>query len=424
MFSLLSFWRIDELRGKILFTFLLLGISRLAAHAPLPGVNLETLRSFFAQNQILNLLSLLSGGSLANFSLTTLGLNPYINASIILQLFTMVLPRLEELSKEGEAGRAKINQYTRLLTIPLALLSAFGTYLFLQKQGLLETGSVQDMIVGVVSMTTGTIFLMWLGELISEYGIGNGISVLIFAGIIASLPVLFEQTRLSFQSEEAFVLLLGLLLGALLIWGIVMVNEASRRVRVEYARRMAGGRSSGGFSHLPLRLNQAGVIPIIFAVSLVFLPSVLGTYLSGSPLPELSRLGNFLLSALSPSSVPYIASYFLLVVLFTFFYTTVTFNPEKIAGELKKYGGFIPGIRPGRATADYLSYLLTRLTLWGALFLGAVAVLPSLSRPALGAEGILFALGGTGVLIIVSVVLESLKQIEAQIGQRSYERFL
>jgi preprotein translocase subunit SecY len=416
-------WRIPELKRRILFTGLMFAIFRLFAHIPVPAVDITKLKQLFEQNELLSLLDIFSGGTLANFSIMALGLNPYINASIIFQLLTMIFPRLEELSKEGEAGRERINQYTRMLTVPLALLQAFGMYMLLKNQGIIESLSPVALASLTISMATGTIVLMWFGELISEYGICNGISMLIFAGIIGRLPVSMAQTAAISENTNVFNLTTFTGLAIVVIASIVFINEAIRKVTVQYAKRIRGSRMYGGqTTHLPLRVNQAGVIPIIFAVSLVLLPSLLGGFLQAVPNPTIARISSIASNAFTPGSAIYNIVYFFLVIGFTYFYTAVVFNPVRIADDIKKYGGFIPGIRPGKPTADYLNYILTRITTAGALFLGLIAVLPSLVRSLTNI--VTLTIGGTGILIVVSVILETSKQLEAMLVMRSYEGFL
>lgn len=416
-------FKIPDLRKKILFTIGIFVVFRIFAHIPIPGVNLLALRRLFASNQLLGLLDIFSGGTLANFSVMALGLNPYINASIILQLLTMVFPKLEELSKEGEYGRQKINQYTRLLTLPLSIFQAIGMYALLRNQGIIQNLALPYLLSLILTMAAGTMLLVWLGELISENGIGNGISLLIFAGIVGRFPVVIGQTLATTTSENFTNMAIFSLMAILVIAGIVIVNEGTRQVTVAYAKRIRGGKMYGGGStHLPLRVNQAGVIPIIFAVSLVLLPSMIGRFLEAAPNPILSSLARAFANIFDPGGLIYNLTYFLLVIGFTYFYTAVTFNPQKIAGEIQKYGGFIPGIRPGTPTANYLNYILTRITLAGAVFLGLIAILPSLARGATGISTLM--LGGTGILIVVSVVLETTKQLEAMLVMRSYEGFL
>lgn len=416
-------FKTEDVRKKLLFTAFIFFVFRIFAHIPVSGVNLLSLKALFSQNQFLGLLDIFSGGTLANFSVMALGLNPYINASIILQLLTMVFPKLEELQKEGEQGRQKINQYTRMLTVPLASLQAIGMYALLKSQGIIGLLSPISLISFIATMTAGTMFLVWLGELISEKGIGNGISLLIFGGIVGRLPVVFGQTASTVSAENSMNILTFLVMGLAVISSIVIVNEATRRITVYYAKRVRGNKMYGGQStHLPLRLNQAGVIPIIFAVSLVLLPSMVANYLTAAKNPLLYNLASFIATSFNPEGSLYNSVYFLLVVGFTYFYTAVIFNPKKIAEEIQKYGGFIPGIRPGVPTANYLNYILTRITLAGAVFLGIIAIFPSIARAFTGVQNLL--LGGTGILIVVSVVLETVKVIEAQLVMRSYEGFL
>ncbi|MBI2622185.1 preprotein translocase subunit SecY [Candidatus Microgenomates bacterium] len=416
-------FRTPDIRQKIIFTSLVIVVFRIFAHIPVPAVDIPQLKILFAQNQFLGLLDIFSGGTLANFSVMALGLNPYINASIILQLSTLVFPQLEKLSKEGEFGKQKINQYTRFLTIPLASVQAVGMYALLRSQNIISVLSPLALVALVLSMTAGTIFLMWLGELISERGVGNGISLLIFAGIVGRIPVIFGQTASTLTGENIFNIVVFLVIGLVVIAAIISTNEATRQVAVHYAKRIRGMRMYGGqATYLPLRLNQAGVIPIIFAVSLVLLPSLVGNFLGVSGNEIFTRLGNILQGMFNPSSIAYNATYFLLVVGFTYFYTAVIFNPKKIGEEIQKYGGFIPGIRPGSSTVSFLNYILVRITLVGAVFLGLIAILPQIARGITGVETLL--LGGTGILIVVSVVLETVKNLEAQLLTRSYEGFL
>lgn len=412
-----------EVRRKLLFTALIFLVFRIFAHIPVAGVNLAQLKVLFAQNQFLGLLDIFSGGTLANFSVMALGLNPYINASIIFTLLNMVFPKLEELSKEGEAGRQKINQYTRMLTVPLALLQAIGMYALLKNQNIISTLSPISVLSFVVTMTAGTMLLVWLGEMLTEKGVGNGISLLIFAGIVSRIPIAFTQTASTVSAANLQNILVFGTLGLFVIASIVVINEATRRIPIIYAKQVRSGKATGGSqTHLPLRLNQAGVIPIIFAVSLVLLPSLLGNYFIASRNPALHNLGTFISVNFNPNGLWYNLSYFVLVIGFTYFYTAVVFNPKKISEEIQKYGGFIPGIRPGVATANYLNYILTRITLCGAIFLGLIAIFPTLARSLTNVQNLL--LGGTGILIVVSVVLETVKAIEAQLVMRNYEGFL
>lgn len=414
--------RTGEVRKKIIFTAIIFAVFRIFAHIPVSGVNVASLKNLFSQNQFLGLLDIFSGGTLANFSVMALGLNPYINASIILQLLTMVFPKLEALSKEGESGRQKINQYTRFLTVPLAILQAFGMYALLKNQNIIGNLNPIGLLSFMLTMTAGTMVLVWLGELISQRGVGNGISLLIFAGIIGRLPVTLGQTVSTITAENFLNIIIFVVMGIIVIASIVAINEATRQITVYYAKRVRGNKMYGGQStHIPLRLNQAGVIPIIFAVSLVLLPSLISNYLTVSKNPALHNIATTMSSLFNPNGIFYNALYFILVIGFTYFYTAVVFNPKKIADEIQKYGGFIPGIRPGTPTASYLNYILTRITLAGAIFLGIVAIFPSIAKSITGVQTLL--LGGTGILIVVSVVLETVKAIESQLVMRNYEKF-
>lgn len=415
--------KVPDLKKRLLLTAVILVIFRLASHIPLAGVDTEALKNLFSQNQLFGLLDIFSGGTLSRFSILALGLNPYINASIIFQLLTFVSPKLEELSKEGEQGRQRINQYTRYLTVPLAAMQAVGFYVLLRNQGILFPRTELDLVAVIVTMTAGTIFVMWLGELLTEYGLGNGISLLIFAGIVGQMPRAAFQAVSTFDQQQLFNIIAFLVLALIIIAGIVFINESFRRVIIQYARRVRGESMYGSTtSFLPLRLNTAGVIPIIFAVSLVILPQIIGQFAGSIPNFKFAHQAQALGRAFNPNGATYNISYFLLVVGFTFFYTTVVFNPNKIADEIKKYGGFIPGIRPGQHTAQYLQFILMRITVAGALFLGLIAILPSLTQRIVGTQQLV--LGGTGILIVVSVVIETVKQFESRLTERSYEGFL
>lgn len=416
-------FKIPELRRKIFISILILVVFRLAAHIPVGGVDLVGLKNLFSSNQFLGLLDIFSGGTLANFSIISLGLNPYINASIIMQLLTMVFPKLEALSKEGEQGRQKINQYTRFLTVPLAVLQSIAMYTLLKNQNLITVTNVFDIVTIVIGMTAGTVFLMWLGELLTEYGIGNGISLIIFAGIVARAPIVLFQTVSIVDQQQVLNMLIFGAVALFMVAGIVFVNEGRRQIMVQYARRFSSAKqATKPFTYLPLRVNQAGVIPIIFAISLVLLPTLMGQYLSTLANPQLSSLGRFFLENFQADSWAYNIVYFLLVLGFTYFYTAIIFNPTKIADEIKKFGGFIPGIRPGSATAAYLNYILVRITLFGAVFLGAIAILPSIMSQLTGITTLV--IGGTSILIVVSVILDTAKQFESKLIERNYEGFL
>ena len=421
--TLKAAWRTKELRKKILFTGLILVIFRLCAHLPVPGVDSHALKALFSGSQLLGLLDIFSGGTLANFSIMALGVYPYINASIIFQLLTIALPKFEALSKEGEYGREKINFYTRLLTFPLASFQALGMYFLLNSQGILPPLPWFNLLALVLTMSAGTLFLMWLGELVSEHGIGNGISLIIFAGIVGRLPVALGQTLSILDPSQLFNTVIFAVMAIAVIVAIVVVNEAERRIKIQYSRRQIGRRTvSGQSTYLPLKINQAGVIPIIFAVSLVLLPSMVGNFLTNIDQPAISQAARDLVRFFSPGSLLYNVFYFLLVLGFTYFYTAVIFNPQKIADQIKKNGGFIPGIRPGQSTIEYLDRIINRLTLVGALFLGLVAILPSLAQAITGVTTM--TIGGTGILIVVSVILETSRQVEAQLVMRNYESLL
>ncbi len=418
--KLKTIFKIKDIRKKILFTLGLLAVFRIAAHIPIPGVNLDALKQLFAQNQLLGLLDLFSGGGMQNFSVVTLGLNPYINASIIMQLLTMVFPKLEELSKEGEFGRQKINQYTRYLAFPLAIFQAYGMYFWLSRQGIVATLDPLPLVSLVLTLTGGTIFLMWTGELLSEYGVGNGISLIIFTGIVSRLPLSFGQTLVA-TGVMSFLMTTALFLAVVV--AVVAVSEGVRRVTIQYAKRVRGRRMYGGQStYLPLRVNQVGMIPIMFAGSLILIPAMIARYLTGLDNPTVANIAQSIVTLLDPSNNFYNLIYFILVVGFTYFYTAIQFNPEKIAEDIRKYGGFIPGIRPGHPTSAHLNYILTRITLAGALFLGIIAVLPSLAR--VFTDVATLTIGGAGILIVVSVVLETMRQLEAMMVMRDYEGFL
>ncbi len=417
-----SIFREKDIRRRVFFAIGVITIFRFLAHLPLPGVDAAALKRLFASNALLGLLNVFSGGGMENFSVVSLGLNPYINASIVLQVLTFGFPRLKELSQEGEYGRTRINQYTRLLAVPLALFQGYGLYFLLSKQGVVATLSFLPLIGLVMSLAAGSFLLLWLGELLTERGIGNGISVLIFAGIVAGYPLSLGRTLAVSSTEKLGGLILFFAMAVALVAGVVVVNEAARKIRIEYALRGGGGRSYGRQSHLPLRLNQAGVVPIFFATSLILLPPTFARYFVDLANPLVSRLASGILALFNTQGAFYTGLYFLMVVLFSFFYTAVMFNTEDIAENLQKRGAFIPGVRPGKATVAYLNRVLTRITFSGAIFLGLVAVLPSLASGATGVTT--FTLGGAGILIIVSVILETLRQIEAHLVTRDYEGYL
>lgn len=414
--------KIKDLRNRLLFTALVIAIFRLVAHIPTPGINLTELKTIFGGSAFLSLLDVFSGGTLTNFSVMALGLNPYINASIIIQMLGMVIPQLEELQKEGDYGRQKINQYTRLLTIPLCFLQGIALILLLRNQGLTTTSNPLQLATIVFTLSAGTSLLIWLGEQLNEYGLGNGISLIIFVGIVSRLPITVAQTLSTLDQSKIFTYILFLAFAVAAIYAIVRVGEAVREVPIQSARRGASTFVQTVSNHLPLRLNQAGVIPIIFAVSFMMIPGLLSRVLSGVGNPAIAQAATTVSRVLAPDTFAYNALYFVLVVAFCFFYTAVVFNPEKIAKDLRSSGSFIPGIRPGPNTVDYLNFVLNRITLAGAGFLGLVAIFPSVISSVTGVTSL--AIGGTGILIVVSVVLELLKAINSQLYMYSYDKFL
>lgn len=416
-------WTVKDLRAKIIFVIAMLIVFRIASHIPIPGINVANLKNLFESNQILGLLNIFSGGGMTNFSVAMLGVAPYITSSIIFQLLTMIIPKLEELQNEGEAGQAKLNQYQRLLTVPLAALQAYSmiTYYRQSGHGIIPEMSIFNLVTAIVTITAGTLFLMWIGELISEKHIGNGVSLIIFAGIVARVPASIQQTLATFDPTKIGAVLIFLVIGLVTIAAVVIVTEAQRNIPVSYAKRIRGMRMYGGVdTHLPLRVNQAGVIPIIFAVSIVLFPPMIAQFFIHSQTAWLANVANLVVTVFR-NQVFYAVFYFILVVSFTYFYTAVIFHPSQVAENLQKQGGFIPGVRPGRATADYLGYISNRIILGGALFLGVIAVLPSIMQGITQIQTLV--VGGTGLLIVVSVAIETAKQIESQLVMREYEGF-
>ena len=423
MNTLRAIWKLPDLRRAILYVFGMLFIFRAAAHVPIPGVDAENLRRFFASNQLLGLLNLFSGGGLEQFSVVSLGIAPYITASIIFQLLTMIIPPLEAISKEGEMGMRRINQYTRIATVPLAAIQGYGFLTLLSRSAvpILRDLTVPGKLLTVFVMTAGTIFLMWIGELVSEKHVGNGISLLIFAGIISNLPKKFQQLFLTLDATQLFTLIAFILIGLATIAGVVYITEAQRNIPVSYARVVRGNRLYGGVNtHLPLRVTQAGVIPIIFAISILLFPPTIAQFFLGAKSQAIRAVAQGI-STIFQNQILYGILYFFLVVAFTYFYTAIIFQPDKIAENLQKQGGFIPGIRPGRPTSEYLGFTVNRVIIAGALFLGVIAVLPLVVQSATGIQA--FTVGGTSLLIVVSVVIESIKQIQAQLVMREYEGF-
>ncbi|HAV11015.1 MAG TPA: preprotein translocase subunit SecY [Candidatus Moranbacteria bacterium] len=415
-------FKVKELRNKILFIIAILVVFRVAANIPLPWVNSEQLKQLFDGNQFLGLLNIFSGGGLSNISIVLLGVGPYITASIIMQLMTMIVPRLEQIYKEeGEAGRQKFNMWTRWLTVPLAVLQTSAMITLLKSQNVFGELSAFQTGTIIIIATAGTIFLMWLGELITEKGIGNGVSFLIFAGIVASLPSTVSQVFFTFDSTMFFTYLMLLVVSLVTVAGVVLITEGQRNIPVSYAKRIRGSKTYGGSStHLPLRVNQAGVIPIIFAISIMLFPGMVATFLSRVENETVANIANGV-NDLFQNQLFYGITYFVLVVLFTYFYTAVVFDPNKIAENLQKQGGYVPGIRPGKTTSEFLYKIMNRITLTGSMFLGTIAVLPLIVQGFTGVSAL--TIGGTSILIVVSVVIETIKQIEGQLVMRDYEGF-
>jgi len=419
--KLIQIWKIKDLRDSILFVAAMLVIFRIAAHIPIPGINTAAIKDFFAANQLLGIMNILSGGGMENFSIVAMGVAPYITASIIFQLLVMIVPRLEEISKDGEAGRQKINQWTRLLTVPLGMMQAYGLIALLRQSRVEIFTDLTSwrLLMILVTATAGTVFLMWLGELISEKHIGNGISLFIFAGIVARLPSIIQQTILVFDKSQILTLILFAGIAILTIVGVVIITEGQRNVPVSYAKRVRGMKMYGGVNtHLPLRVNMAGVIPIIFAISIILFPPMIAQFFLSAKTAILVSIAEKTI-AIFQNQLIYGILYFVLVFGFTYFYTEVVFKPDQIAENLQKQGGFIPGIRPGKHTEEYLTNTTHRIILAGALFLGIIAVLPMILQGFTGMTTL--AIGGTSLLIVVSVVIETYKQIESQLTMRDYE---
>lgn len=419
--SISQLWKHRDLRVKIGWTLFILFLVRVLTYTPMPGIDTTALQQVFAGNQFLGLFDLFSGGSLNRFSIAMMGVSPYINASIIMNLMTMALPSLEALSKEGEYGRKRIGQITRLLTVPLGIIQAYGMITLIQRSDATILGSMSWMQLAAIILivTFGTVLMVWLGELISEFGIGNGVSIIIFAGILAAIPSSISGTAALLDTQNIISILAFLVLSIATIYAIVYVSEGQRNIPIAYAGRGGSNRLYGGqSSHLPLRVNQAGVIPIIFALSILIFPGLVASFFLSARSPWLVNAAEAVQRLFSDQTF-YGIAYFLLVVAFTFFYTWVIFKPEQVAENIQKSGGFIPGIRPGKQTIDFLSFVSNRITIAGALFLGLVAILPTIAQ---GVTGITtLQLGGTGLLIVVSVALELMRQVRAQLIMKKYD---
>ncbi|HYF12731.1 MAG TPA: preprotein translocase subunit SecY [Candidatus Paceibacterota bacterium] len=408
-----------SLRNRLLFVLGALIVFRILSAIPIPGVNAAQLALFFTNNQFFSFLNLFSGGGLSSLSIVMLGVAPYITASIIMQLLTMMIPRLKQLyQEEGELGRQRFSQYSRLISLPIAIVQGISFLLILQQQGVISQLTPMQFAVNLIVITAGSMLLMWIGELISEFGLGNGVSILIFAGIVAALPQQISQLVFSFDQSQIPVYVAFLAAAIAIVAGVVIINEAERPVPVTYAKRVRGMKFFGGAStYLPLRLNQGGVIPIIFALSLLLIPQMFASFFATSANPILAGVANSILGTFQNLPV-YGLLYFILVFFFTYFYTAVTFDPNQIAENLQKNGAFIPGVRPGGSTSEYLGKIITRITFVGALFLGIISVLPIIMQSVTGIQTL--ALGGTALLIVVSVILDLARRIDAQISIREY----
>ncbi len=422
--KIIQIFKIKDLRQKIFFVLMILVIFRVAASIPVPGIDAERLKQFFTNNQLFGLLNIFTGGAMSNLSIVMLGLGPFITATIIMQLLTMIFPQLEALYKEeGERGRQKFNQYARILTVPLAALQSYAMLTLLSRQDVIGPLSTAQWVTSIAVITAGALFLMWLGELISEKGIGNGVSLLIFAGIVSRVPLSISQIIVTYNPAKIPSYLAFIAVALIIVTGVVIINEGRRNIPVSYAKRVRGHRVYGGVStYLPLNVNPAGVIPIIFALSIMLFPGMVANFLGTSQISWLANLAQSV-GQLFQNTWFYGICYFILVVLFTYFYTAVTFDPKNVANNLQKMGGFIPGIRPGQPTSDFLYFILNRVLLFGAFFLGTIAVLPSVVQGATGITAFGFAIGGTALLIIVSVVLETMRQVGSQLTMRDYEGF-
>ncbi|HMB65302.1 MAG TPA: preprotein translocase subunit SecY [Patescibacteria group bacterium] len=418
--KLKQIWHTPDLRKNIIFVLLMLVVFRAAANIPFPGVNAAALRDLFASNQVFGMLNMFSGGGMQNFSVVMMGVAPYITAAIIFELLPMVIPQLEEMKKE-EQGRQKITMWTRWITVPLAALQSFGMITLIQKTspGVLQNVGLFDMFHMILIITSGTIFLMWIGELITEKNIGNGISLLIFSGIISRVPGAVQQIFVTYDPTKLFTIIMFIIIALVTIVGIVFINEGQRNIPIQHARQIRAGSSlSGGGSYLPLRVNMAGVIPIIFAIAVITFPPMMAQFFVQAQTQWLSAAAQWV-NDIFQNQLVYGVLYFLLVFVFTYFYTEVTFDSNKIAENLQKQGAFIPGIRPGKNTSSYLSYITHRITLFGGIFLGAIAVLPLIMKFFTNMQ--VLTIGGASLLIVVAVTVETVKQIQSQLTMREYD---
>ncbi len=420
MKKLLLIFKSPDLRKKVLMVLFWLFVFRLFAAIPIPGIDATRLQAFFASNQLFGFLNIFSGGGLSHLSIMMLGVGPYITATIIMQLLTIIFPNLKKAYyEEGAAGQAKFNRISRLITVPLAALQGYGFLNLLMSQQVIPRLGFFPLITDVLMITAGSLFLMWIGEILSEYNLGNGISLIIFAGIVSTLPQTISSAFLNYTPSVLPTYLIFVILSLIVIAGVVYVNEGERKIPISYAKQVRGNKVYGGVSsYLPLKVNQAGVIPIIFAISILLFPQFIAQSLSIVS-PSISLKLNGFFTNLFNNQMIYGSLYFLLVVVFTYFYTAITFDPKEISKNLQQSGGFIPGIRPGEATADVIAKTVNRTTLFGALFLGIIAILPNITQFFTGVQS--FRVGGTALLIVVAVALESMKQIESQLTIREYE---
>ncbi|MGM0501339.1 MAG: preprotein translocase subunit SecY [Bacillota bacterium] len=415
--ALKNAWKVEELRNKILFVLLMIAVYRIGAQIPVPGINPEVLEKFFQGDGVLGFLNMFSGGALSKFTIFAMSISPYITASIVMQLLTVVIPKLEELSKQGQEGKKIITKYTRYATVVLGLIQGTGITMMIRNAGAIANDSLFNIVTIVITLTAGTIFLMWLGEQITDKGIGNGISIIIFASIISRFPTAVINTfeKLQAGAINFFNVLIFAVIAVVVIAVVIYIQQGQRKVPVQYSKRVVGRKVYGGRStHIPMKVNQAGVIPVIFASSVLLFPATIARFIQHDWAQAISE-------SLTPGSPLYLVLFALMIIFFTYFYTAIQFNPIEIADNMKKNGGFVPGRRPGRPTAEYLDKILTRITLAGAIFLAAVAVLPNF---VIGLTGIEARFGGTALLIVIGVALRTMQQVETYLLSRHYEGFM